>query len=81
LAWLFVSQNLSHIGSQINTYLDMTCLLCRFVQFIETKSVAEVLHQFEGSIQNFFRKHHPNDDEPYGIDRNVMDTYVKVILL
>uniref|UniRef100_H2YNJ1 Phosphatidylinositol 3-kinase catalytic subunit type 3 n=1 Tax=Ciona savignyi TaxID=51511 RepID=H2YNJ1_CIOSA len=47
-----------------------------FVQYIESHSVAEVLAT-EGSIQNFFRKHQPNDKATYGIDPDVMDTYVK----
>lgn len=47
------------------------------MQYVESKSVAEVL-AMEGSIQNFFRKYHPNDKDPYGIDKEVMDTYIKV---
>ncbi|XP_066993314.2 phosphatidylinositol 3-kinase catalytic subunit type 3 isoform X2 [Anabrus simplex] len=47
-----------------------------FVQFIESTPVAEVLAT-EGSIQNFFRKHHPSETGPYGIASEVMDTYVK----
>lgn len=51
----------------------------RFVQCIESKSVAEVLAT-EGSIQNFFRKHAPNESKPYGIEPEVMDAYVKVLI-
>nr|XP_002128077.1 phosphatidylinositol 3-kinase catalytic subunit type 3-like [Ciona intestinalis]XP_026691217.1 phosphatidylinositol 3-kinase catalytic subunit type 3-like [Ciona intestinalis] len=47
-----------------------------FMQFIESNSVAEVLAN-EGSIQNFFRKHQPNDKASYGIEPVVMDLYVK----
>lgn len=47
-----------------------------FVQFIESTSVAEVLAN-EGSIQNFFRKHAPSENCPYGIAADVMDSYVK----
>ncbi|XP_065221204.1 phosphatidylinositol 3-kinase catalytic subunit type 3-like isoform X2 [Planococcus citri] len=47
-----------------------------FVQFVKSVPVAEVL-KTEGSIQNFFRKHHPNENGPYGISADIMDTYVK----
>ncbi|XKL66682.1 hypothetical protein PGB90_010102 [Kerria lacca] len=47
-----------------------------FVQFIESVPVAEVLAT-EGSIQNFFKKHHPSENGPYGISFDIMDTYVK----
>jgi phosphatidylinositol 3-kinase len=38
--------------------------------------VAEVLAT-EGTIQNFFRKHNPSENAPYGISPDVMDTYVR----
>uniref|UniRef100_UPI00358EFBFA phosphatidylinositol 3-kinase catalytic subunit type 3 isoform X2 n=1 Tax=Myxine glutinosa TaxID=7769 RepID=UPI00358EFBFA len=47
-----------------------------FMQYVESVSVAEVLAT-EGSIQNFFRKHAPNEKGPHGISPDVMDTYVK----
>ncbi|XP_011311531.1 phosphatidylinositol 3-kinase catalytic subunit type 3 [Fopius arisanus] len=47
-----------------------------FVQFIESTTVAEVLAS-EGSILNFFRKHHPSETGPYGVAPEVMDTYVR----
>lgn len=47
-----------------------------FLQYIESLPVAEVLAT-EGSIQNFFRKHHPSETGPYGIAPDIMDTYVK----
>ncbi len=47
-----------------------------FVQFIESSAIAEILNK-EGSIQNFFRKHNPCESGPYGIQPEVMDTYVK----
>lgn len=47
-----------------------------FVQFIESITVAEAL-AFEGSIQNYFRKHHPQENAPYGIAPPIMDTYVR----
>jgi len=31
----------------------------------------------EGSILNFFRKHHPSETGPYGVVPEVMDTYVR----
>ena len=34
--------------------------------------------QEDGSIQNFLRKHQPNEKDPYGIDKEAMDNYVKV---
>ncbi|ESP05458.1 hypothetical protein LOTGIDRAFT_181298 [Lottia gigantea] len=47
-----------------------------FVQFVESSAVAEVLYK-DGSIQNFFRKHNPSENGPYGIAHEVMDNYVK----
>jgi phosphatidylinositol 3-kinase len=47
-----------------------------FVQFVESYSIAEILNK-EGSIQNFFRKHNPCENGPYGIQADVMDNYVK----
>ncbi|CAL8086645.1 unnamed protein product [Orchesella dallaii] len=47
-----------------------------FVQFIPSTTVAEVLAT-EGTIQSFFRKHHPSEKDLYGISPSVMDTYVK----
>ncbi|XP_043278033.1 phosphatidylinositol 3-kinase catalytic subunit type 3 [Venturia canescens] len=47
-----------------------------FLQFIESITVAEVLAS-EGSILNFFRKHHPSETGPYGVASEVMDTYVR----
>ena len=47
-----------------------------FVQYVESSPIAEVLLQ-DGSIQNFFRKHGPSETGPYGIQSEVMDTYVK----
>ncbi|KAK6179522.1 hypothetical protein SNE40_011856 [Patella caerulea] len=47
-----------------------------FVQFIESFAVAEVLDK-DGTIQNFFRKHAPSENGPYGIAPEVMDNYVK----
>jgi phosphatidylinositol 3-kinase len=44
-----------------------------FVQFIPSMTVAEVLAT-EGTLQNFFKKHHPADSDEYS---EVMDTYVK----
>lgn len=47
-----------------------------FVQFVDSFPVAEVLAT-EGTIQNFFRKHHPSENGPYGISSEIMDTYVR----
>ncbi|XP_055620148.1 phosphatidylinositol 3-kinase catalytic subunit type 3 [Toxorhynchites rutilus septentrionalis] len=47
-----------------------------FMQYIDSITVAEVL-TMEGSIINFFRKHHPCETGPYGIHAEVMDTYIK----
>ena len=46
------------------------------MQFIESSAVAEVLST-EGSILNFFRKHHPSETGPYGVSADVMDTYIR----
>ncbi|XP_037069735.1 LOW QUALITY PROTEIN: phosphatidylinositol 3-kinase catalytic subunit type 3-like, partial [Pollicipes pollicipes] len=47
-----------------------------FVQYVESSAVAEVLST-EGSILNFFRKHHPSEAGPYGVSADVMDTYIR----
>ncbi|XP_018579245.1 phosphatidylinositol 3-kinase catalytic subunit type 3 isoform X2 [Anoplophora glabripennis] len=47
-----------------------------FVQFIESVTVAEALGS-EGSIHNYFKKYHPQENGPYGIVPDIMDTYVK----
>ncbi|KAJ1532268.1 hypothetical protein ONE63_000884 [Megalurothrips usitatus] len=47
-----------------------------FVQFIDSMPVAEVLAS-DGSIQNFFRKHHPLESAPYGIQPEIIDNYVR----
>ncbi|XP_060525936.1 phosphatidylinositol 3-kinase catalytic subunit type 3 isoform X1 [Cylas formicarius] len=47
-----------------------------FVQFIESVTVAEVL-AMEGSIQNYFRKHHYQETGPYQIQPDIMDAYVR----
>lgn len=50
--------------------------LTGFVQFIDSMPVAEVLAS-DGSIQNFFRKHHPMESAPYGIQPEIIDNYVR----
>lgn len=47
-----------------------------FMQYIDSITVAEVLTT-EGSIHNFFRKHHPCETGPYGIAPDIMDTYIR----
>ena len=47
-----------------------------FLQFIESETVSEALNE-DGSIQNFFRKHSPSPNSPYGISADVMDTYIR----
>lgn len=47
-----------------------------FLQYIDAITVAEVLAA-EGSIHNFFRKHHPCESGPYGIAPEIMDTYIR----
>jgi phosphatidylinositol 3-kinase len=48
-----------------------------FVQYVDSVSVAEVLKNYEGSIQKFFRNRAASEGAPYGITPEVMDTYVK----
>lgn len=48
-----------------------------FVQFVDSLSVAEILRNYESSIQKYFRLHAPCEGAPYGISPEVMDTYVK----
>lgn len=47
-----------------------------FVQFVNSLPVAEILAT-EGSIQNYFRKNHPNENAPYGIAPDIMENYIK----
>lgn len=47
-----------------------------FVQYIDSYTVADVLAK-DGTIHNFFRKHNPCENGPYGISADTMDTYVK----
>lgn len=47
-----------------------------FVQYVDSVAVAEVLNS-EGSIQNYFRRHHPCPSAPFGVSPEVMDTYIK----
>lgn len=47
-----------------------------FLQFINSVTVAEVLAT-DGTIQNFFRKHHACATGPFGISSEVMDTYIR----
>lgn len=46
------------------------------LQYIDSVPVAEVLNT-EGSIQNFFRKHHPSENGPFGISSSIMDAYTR----
>ncbi|XP_030369536.1 phosphatidylinositol 3-kinase catalytic subunit type 3 isoform X2 [Scaptodrosophila lebanonensis] len=46
------------------------------LQYVESCTVAEVLAR-EGNIHNFFRRHNPCENGPYGISAEVMDTYIK----
>jgi len=47
-----------------------------FVQFINGTNVAQILRE-DKSIQNFFVKHNPCENGPYGISPDVMSNYVK----
>ncbi|EEZ98191.1 phosphatidylinositol 3-kinase catalytic subunit type 3 [Tribolium castaneum] len=47
-----------------------------FVQYIDSVSVAEAVNA-EGSIHNYFRKYHPQENGPYGIAPEIMDSYVR----
>ena len=47
-----------------------------FVQFIDSQTITEVLAN-DGSIHNYFRKHAPSENGPYGIAAEVMDSYIK----
>lgn len=47
-----------------------------FVQFVNSLPVAEILAT-EGSIQNYFRKNHSNENAPYGISPDIMENYIK----
>ena len=45
-------------------------------QFINGTNVAQILRE-DKSIQNFFVKHNPCENGPYGISPDVMSNYVK----
>lgn len=47
-----------------------------FMQYIDSITVAEAL-KTETSILNFFRKYNPCENAPFGINSDVMDTYIK----
>jgi len=47
-----------------------------FVQFVDSTPIADIMAA-DGSILNYFRKHNPADNAPFGIKEEVMDTYVK----
>ncbi|KAK9745841.1 Phosphatidylinositol 3- and 4-kinase [Popillia japonica] len=47
-----------------------------FVQFIDSFTVAEAITN-EGSILNFFRRYHPQENAPYGVAPEVLDAYVR----
>jgi len=48
-----------------------------FLQFVvDSVAIAEVLST-EGTIINYFRKHAPAENAPYGVAAEVMDNYVK----
>lgn len=57
-------------------FLVFVCGAAGFVQFIDSVPVAEVLAS-DGTIQNFFRKHHPLENAPYGIQPEIIDNYVR----
>lgn len=57
-------------------FLVFVCDAAGFVQFIDSVPVAEVLAS-DGTIQNFFRKHHPLENAPYGIQPEIIDNYVR----
>lgn len=47
-----------------------------FMQYIDSVTVAQAA-KAEGSILNFFRKHHPCENGPFGISSEIMDTYIR----
>ncbi|XP_065671512.1 phosphatidylinositol 3-kinase catalytic subunit type 3 isoform X4 [Hydra vulgaris] len=53
-----------------------TSIVQGLVQFIDSQAVAQILKD-DGSIQNFFRQHNPEEGALYGIHPETMDTYVK----
>eukprot|EP01135_Chromosphaera_perkinsii_P000665 Nk52_evm32s147 gene=Nk52_evmTU32s147 len=49
---------------------------CGLVEFVDARPVAQVLANHQ-SIQAFFRACFPANNPPYGIENEVMDTYIK----
>ncbi|KAL0090339.1 kinase-like domain-containing protein [Phycomyces blakesleeanus] len=49
------------------------------MQFVPSKSLAAVLNEHQNNIQSFLREHHPDPgpDGIYGIDAQVMETYLR----
>jgi len=48
------------------------------LEFVENSStIASILKDYGNDIQNFFRKNHPQEGAPYGIDPSVLNTFVR----
>lgn len=47
-----------------------------FVQFVDSQPISDILRA-DHTIQNYFRRHAPSEAGPYGIQPEVMETYVK----
>lgn len=49
------------------------------MQFITSKPLAAVLNEHQNNILDFLRQHHPDSgpDGIYGIDAQVMETYIR----
>eukprot|EP00761_Pharyngomonas_kirbyi_P006312 gb/GECH01006318.1/.p1 GENE.gb/GECH01006318.1/~~gb/GECH01006318.1/.p1 ORF type:complete len:565 (+),score=103.84 gb/GECH01006318.1/:1-1695(+) len=48
-----------------------------FVEIVENATNISSIIKEHGDIQRFFQHHHPNSQEPFGIEPQVMDNFVK----
>ena len=48
------------------------------LQYIPSSTLADILSENNGSIQNYLKQHNPSEDEDcYGINPNTLENYVK----
>lgn len=55
-----------------------TAALDGMVQFVESKTLADISGEYGGSLLNFLRAHHPDPSSSgtYGVEASVLDTFV-----
>ena len=64
-------------GKSIMQMTNMVVSLAGFVQLVpKSDAVAHILSTHR-SIQQYFRVYGPSESSPYGINPEIMDTYIK----